>query len=104
VAGAQPREARDVLVVEGGTLSAQLRQSAVHVERRPEHEHVDDQAQSAELILDPLTVGLAELPLPAIGDSPGELLASLVARSPCGHGRAVAAPEAACCSVGSTPS
>jgi hypothetical protein len=56
----------------------QLAQSAIHVQRRPEHHHVDDQAQRAKLILHAFPIRLAELTFPTVKDGAGQLVAALV--------------------------
>ena len=76
---AQWRQAGDVLVTNVMPPGAKLVQRRVHVNRVPEHDDVDHQTESAELIFLALAVALAQLSALAMEHRASELMASLAA-------------------------
>jgi hypothetical protein len=80
VVKSERRQTRDVLITHFKTIGFQIIDSLVHVERVPEHNHIDDQAQCAELVLLPLLVLLAHFPLLSMKDRPRQSMTLFAAQ------------------------
>ena len=75
---AKRRQAGHVRGVHLDALGAELSEGRVHVNRVPEHNDVDHEAERAELVLLALAVALAQLALLAVEDGTRQPVAALV--------------------------
>lgn len=76
---AERRQTGNVLIPNLMTIGAKFGQSRVHVQRVPEHDDVDHEAERAELIFLAFPVSLAQFTPLAMEYDTGELVAALAA-------------------------
>jgi hypothetical protein len=79
VAEAEQRQARNILRPDLVAFGDELVKGGVRVDRVPQHDEIDDQAERSQLVFRTFTIALAQFTGLSMEDDAGELMASFTA-------------------------